>query len=101
MFLVIKTKVNGFFAMKSSNEQMNIASQIDKRFWELSDKGVNDIEIFRDMSDLMPGFKRLMDTAGHEGIQQLCTQYEGLYQYAKILESIAEGIHSGKIKVPK
>ena len=59
------------------------------------------IEIFRDMSDLMPGFKRLMDTAGHEGIQQLCTQYEGLYQYAKILESIAEGIHSGKIKVPK
>ena len=87
--------------MKPSNEQVNIAFQIDKRFKELERTCANDMEIFRDMSDLMPGFKILMDTAGPKEIQQLCTQFEGLYRYVKILEKIAEGISSGQIKVPK
>jgi hypothetical protein len=34
-------------------------------------------------------------------MDQLATRYTGFYQYAKILETIASGIQSGNIVVPK
>jgi len=86
--------------MSLSVEQLDIASQIDVRIRELERSGANEMTIFVEMSDLMPGFKSLMDTAGQRGMNELCANFEGFYRYAKILENIAAGIQSGQIKVP-
>jgi hypothetical protein len=52
-------------------------------------------------ADYMSGFQRLMDTSTRNEMDALCEQYAGFFRYAKILERIAPGIHSGQIKVPK
>ncbi len=44
-------------------EQMQIASLIDSRVRALAGAGKDDVTIFSEMADYMPGFKRLMDTA--------------------------------------
>ncbi|MEI7591298.1 MAG: arylsulfatase regulator [Deltaproteobacteria bacterium] len=87
--------------MSLSDEQLNIAAQIDARVRKLERADKNAVTIFVEMSTLMPSFKQLMDTAGHSGMDELCSRFDGLYRYAKILENIAEGIQSGEIKVPR
>jgi len=62
---------------------------------------LNDLAIFTDMADYLPAFKRLMDTSTADDMDQLAARYTGFYQYAKILETVAAGIRSGKIVVPK
>ena len=87
--------------MNLSVAQLEIASQIDAHVKKLERAGSDDITIFVKMSDQMPGFKQLMDTAGQRGMDELCARFEGLYHYAKILDNIAAGIESGQIKVPR
>ena len=53
------------------------------------------------MAEYMPGLKRLMDTSSADEMDGLCESFPALFRYAKILERIAEGIHSGEIKVPR
>jgi hypothetical protein len=67
----------------------------------IAKSGVDDLAIFIDMADYLPTFKRLMDTSTHDDMDQLAARYTGFYQYAKILETVAAGIRSGKIVVPK
>ncbi|MDQ5988684.1 MAG: hypothetical protein CSYNP_04445 [Syntrophus sp. SKADARSKE-3] len=87
--------------MSLSDEQLNVAAQIDACVCKLERAEKNDITIFVEMSTLMPSFKQLMDTAGQRGMDELCTRFAGVYRYAKILENIAKGIQSGEIKVPR
>ena len=87
--------------MNLSAKQLEIASQIDVQVLKLERAGSDDMTIFVEMSDYMPGFKQLMDTAGQRGLDDLCARFEGLYHYARILENIAAGIQSGEIKVPR
>jgi hypothetical protein len=42
-----------------------------------------------------------MDTSTADDMDLLAARYTGFYQYAKILETVAAGIRSGKIVVPK
>jgi hypothetical protein len=49
----------------------------------------------------MPTFKCLMDASTGDDMDQLAARYAGFYRYAKILETVAAGIRSGKIMVPK
>lgn len=87
--------------MRFSFEQLDIVSQIDARVRDLEQTGTDEMTIFAEMADLMPGFKHLMDTAGQRGMDELCDRFEGFYRYARILEKIAAGIQSGQIKVPR
>jgi hypothetical protein len=84
-----------------SAEQMQIGSLISERVQELASTGLEDLLIFAEMGDYMPGFKRLMDTSTKAEMDALCGQFPGFLHYAKILERIAAGIQSGAIKVPK
>jgi hypothetical protein len=52
------------------------------------------------MFDCMPIFKILLDS-GHDTMDELCRRFTGFYHYAKILETLAVGIQSGAIQVPK
>jgi hypothetical protein len=48
--------------MNFAAEQIQIASLISKRVQELAAAGLDDVTLFGEMADYMPGFKRLMDT---------------------------------------
>ena len=81
-------------------EQIQIASKIDARVKKLERRGCDEVEILTEMVDLMPSFKKLLDTAGHKGMDELCERFEGFYHYARLLEHLAGAIRSGEIKVP-
>ena len=87
--------------MHLTAEQIQIASILDAKVQELAASGCDDVTILRDMFDYMPGFKRLMDTSQKGEMDELCRRFPGFSHYATILESLAAGITSGAIKVPK
>lgn len=81
-------------------EQIEIALQIDVRVKELEKHGSDEVEILMEMTPFMPDFKKLLDTVGHEGMDELCERFEGFYHYTRLLEHLAGAIRSGEIKVP-
>jgi hypothetical protein len=86
--------------MDLSKEQLRIAEMIDAKVQRLVQEGNDDITILGEMVDCMSGFKELLDS-GHGTMDELCRRFAGLYHYAKILETVATGIQSGTIQVPK
>src|SRR3954454_8659520 len=87
-------------AMTLTPELLDIAARIDARVKRLLRGGGDDLAVFMAMADRMPDFKRVMDAAGQEGMDELCRRFDGFYRYAKILEDIAAGLESGDIEVP-
>lgn len=88
--------------MPFTAEQLQVAALIDAKVKELTRAGVEgETALFAEMADFMPGFKRLMDTATPAMMDELCCRFNGFYLYAKVLESVAEGIESGRIQVPR
>jgi len=57
-------------------------------------------DVFTEMIDEMPAFKRLLDALPQTEMDELCLRFPFFYYYAKILELIATGISTGQIKVP-
>ncbi len=53
------------------------------------------------MGDSMPDFKYLMDTAKEGDLDELCLRYDGFRVYDGVLETVAAGIASGEIQVPR
>ena len=86
--------------MNLSKEQLHIAAMIDAKVQRLVREGHDDITIFGEMAECMLGFKELLDS-GHGTVDELCRRFAGFYHYAKILETMAAGIQSGTIEVPK
>jgi hypothetical protein len=87
--------------MNPTPEQRQIAARLDAQVQKLIQQGKDDITVFAAMADSMPDFKRLMDTSKHGELDELCHQFPSFYRYAQILETIAAGIQSGDIQVPK
>jgi hypothetical protein len=74
---------------------------IDAKMERLVCDGNDNLTILGEMFDYMPGFKRLMNTSESDTMDELCWRFAGFFHYAKILETVAAGIQSGTIKVPK
>jgi hypothetical protein len=87
--------------MGLTEEQLQMAGLIEARVKAIAESGADDMAVFAAMADYMPAFKRLMDTSTGDDMDRLAARYAGFYRYAKILETVAEGIRSGKIVVPK
>ncbi|MEQ1636829.1 MAG: hypothetical protein ABL903_09045 [Methylococcales bacterium] len=86
--------------MTLTAEHRRIAASIDKKIKLLDALGLLEAEILPEMAEYMPDFHHLMmHTSGPE-MDALCVEYAGFFRYAKILETVASGIASGKIKVP-
>jgi hypothetical protein len=60
--------------MHLSAEQNQIASLISQRVEELTRTGFDDVRIFAEIADYMPGFKRLLDTSTRGEMDALCQQ---------------------------
>jgi hypothetical protein len=81
-------------------EHRRMAARIDRKMKQLDALGLLEVEILPEMAEYMPDFHHLMmNTSGPE-MDALCEEYAGFFRYAKILETVASGIASGKIKVP-
>jgi hypothetical protein len=87
--------------MTLSTGQLRIAEKIDAKMQTLLRAGKDDVAIMVAMADHMPKFKRLLDTTKPAEMDELTRKFTGFYRYAKILETLAAGIHSGAIKVPR
>jgi hypothetical protein len=85
--------------MTLAPELLAIAARLDAKVKGLT--GRDDIALFMAMADDMPEFKRVMDAAGQDGMDELCRRFDGFYRYAKVLEDIAGAIESGDIEVPE
>ena len=84
-----------------TSKQLRIAAQIDAAMQALARTGKDDMTVFADMAGHMADFKWLMDTAKPGVMDELCRRFAGFLHYAKILETVAGGIQSGAIAVPR
>lgn len=82
-------------------EQLQLATLIDAHVNRYPDDVTGDEHLLPTIYDYMDAFKRIMDSTTSVQMDYLCLQYPGFYRFAKLLESIAEGISDGTIAVPK
>lgn len=86
--------------MNLSTEQFQMGALIDAKMQRLLREGHDEVSIIGEMFDCMPFFKMLLDS-GQDTMDELCRRFAGFCHYAKILETLAAGIQSGAIQVPK
>jgi hypothetical protein len=58
------------------------------------------VEILPAMAEHLQEFHRLLASSTSTEVDALCQEFAGFYRFAKIVESIATGLASGKIEVP-
>ena len=61
--------------MHLTPKQIRIATDIDAKVEKLVHAGCDDTAVLAEMYEEMPNFKRLMDTAGHGGMDALCARF--------------------------
>ena len=83
--------------MPVTAEHRGMAGRIDARMKQLDALGLLEVEILPEMADFMDDFHHLMMNSEMDA---LCDEFAGFYRFAKILETLAAGIASGKVKVP-
>lgn len=86
--------------MSLTAQHWDIAARIDARMRQLAALGLIEVEILSEMEEYLPDFHQLMMTATSMEMDALCEKYAGFFRFAKMLETLASGIASGKIKVP-
>ncbi len=84
-----------------TSKQLRVASRIDAAMQALLRTDKDDMTVFAEMAENMADFKWLMDTAKPGVMDELCRRFAGFFQYVRILETVAAGIQSGTIAVPK
>lgn len=88
--------------MPPTEEQIRLASSIDAQIQTLARHGVTEpLAIVGAMADAMPSFKRILDTATSEVLDELGQRFVGFHRYAKVLEGLAAKLRSGEIIAPK
>ena len=86
--------------MPLTENQIRLAVAIDDHVKAILAKGGGDEELLVSMYDQMLTFKQLLDTSTESEMSQLCQQYDGFYQFAELMERLAQGIADGSITVP-
>jgi hypothetical protein len=99
--LGLEAMARGSNAPPLTSEQHAVAKLISDKYTALARAGRNNAELLVEMKDMMPDFHQLIKTVDAFSMDELSVRYEGFYQYAKLLESLAAGIRSGEIEVPK
>ncbi|MCP4431127.1 MAG: arylsulfatase regulator [Gammaproteobacteria bacterium] len=87
--------------MDLTAEQIQLATMIDAHVNKYPESQLGDEHLLRSTFDYMDAFKRIMDSSTSVQMEYLCQQYDGFYRFAKLLESLAQGIADGDIEVPK
>lgn len=87
---------------KSSTQRLAIARLLDAKVQEFERAGDDTpLGLLAHMAPYMELFHQLMLSTDKGEMNSLCEAHPGLYRYARLLEHLAKGIHSGEIKVPR
>jgi hypothetical protein len=84
--------------MALTQEQIELAARIEAKVQRLSGLGCDELDIFIELFDGMHAFKRLMDTVGQSGRDELARRFAGLLRYAEIVETVDAAIDQGNSK---
>ncbi len=87
--------------MNLNAEQIQLAKLIDAHANQYPDTTLGTEQLLANTYDYMDAFKRIIDSTTSVQMDYLCQQYPGFYRFAKLLESLAQGISDGAIDVPK
>ncbi len=87
--------------MNFNAEQIQLATLINTQVNQYPDTTLGTEQLLTTIYDFMDDFKCIMDSTTGVQMDYLCQQYPGLYRLAKLLESLAQGISTGAIDVPK
>lgn len=87
--------------MPLTESHIQLAVSIDRHVKHALAAGGGREALLVSMYDYMGMFKQLLDTCNPEDMDILCERYEGFYQFAKLLENLAQGIADGTIPVPE
>jgi hypothetical protein len=85
--------------MSLTAQHIRLAGTIDRHVNQVVANGGGDEELLLSMYDHMGMFKQLLDTCSGEEMDLLCREYDGFYRFAKLLETLAQGIADGTIPV--
>ena len=86
--------------MPFTAQQTKLAMMIDTHVTQVLADGGGDEALLLSLADYMGTFKQLLETCTSEELNTLCDRYEGLYRFALLLETLAQGIADGSIPVP-
>ncbi len=86
--------------MEPTRKQVQLAQTIDRFVNAIEQAGGGDTELMQKSFMHLATFKALMDTSSQDQLDTLCETYPGFYRFAKLIETIAQGIRDGTIKVP-
>jgi hypothetical protein len=86
--------------MPFTAEQTRLAVLIDTHVTQVLADGGGDEALLLSLADSMGTFKHLLETCTSEELNALCDRYEGLYRFALLLETLAQGLAGGSIPVP-
>lgn len=88
--------------MPPTEEQIRLASSIDARMESLVLQGITEpLAIVGAMANAMPGFKRIIDTATNDVLDELGQRFAGFHAYGKVLEWLAAKLQSGELVAPR
>lgn len=87
-------------AASTTQQQRKLAAHIDAQMQRLEAAGLDETEILAAMVSHMSDFHHLMTSLGNPAINRLGQEFAGFYRYAKIVETVASGIATGRIQVP-
>jgi hypothetical protein len=88
--------------MSLTEQQRELAAFLDTQVQRITASGeVDDVTLLGAMADSMDRFKQVMDSSTAEEMDLLCERYPGFSRFGKVLERLAEGIASGRIRVPQ
>ena len=86
--------------MPFTAQQTRLAMMIDTHVTQVLADGGGDEGLLLSLADHMGTFKQLLETCTSEELNALCDWYEGLYRFALLLETLAQGLADGSIPVP-
>ncbi len=86
--------------MSPTKKQVQLAQTIDRWVKTIEQNGGGDHELLSRGFEQTATFKALMDMSSQDQLNALCEAYPGFYRFAKLIESIAQGLHDGTISVP-
>lgn len=86
--------------MVLSNKQKNLIAYVDFKVKEILENGGDETGVLIAMVEKMPEIHDIIETTPEEELQIYLNEYNGFYNFVKMLETLAIGIRDGHIKVP-
>jgi hypothetical protein len=80
--------------------QVTLAKRIDRHVKQVVAAGGDEEALLLSMAEHMGTFKELMDTSSAAEMDDLCERFPSFYRFGKLLETVAQGIQDGRIRVP-